>query len=117
MTDSAVRQWLNVIDDTENRKALNTFHEQVLKSIPVIAAKSETRLFCLLPDVKDAPLAGELVNTNPNRQAVFEALSYTWGKSPERMHITLNAIPGFPITLSLAAALRRLRLQDRPRQL
>ena len=117
MADSAVRQWLNVTDDTENKKALNTFHEGVMKGIPVIAAKSETRLFRLLPGVEDAPLAGELVKTTLDHQPVFEALSYTWRKSPERTHITLNAIPGFPITLSLAAALRRLRLQDRPRQL
>jgi hypothetical protein len=49
MADNPIRQWLNVVDDTENEKALNTSHEQVLKGIPVIAAKSETRLFHLLP--------------------------------------------------------------------
>lgn len=87
MADSVVRQWLNVTDDTENKKALNTFHEEVMKGIPVIAAKSETRLFRLLLDVEDAPLAGELVKTNLDHQPVFEALSYTWGNSPERTHI------------------------------
>lgn len=117
MTDSVFRQWLNVADGTKNKKTLDTFHEEVMKGIPVIAAKSETRLFRLLPGVEDDPLAGELVRTNLDRQPVFEALSHTWGKSPERTHITLDTIPGFPITLNLAAALRRLRLQDLPRQL
>jgi hypothetical protein len=117
MAGNALRQWLNVADDAENKKSLDTFHEQVMKDIPIVASKSETRLLPLLPDEDDAPLAGQLVWANLDRQPEFEALSYTWGKSPERTHITLNAIPGFPITLNLAAALRRLRLQDRPRQL
>jgi hypothetical protein len=117
MAGNALRQWLNVADDAENKKSLDTFHEQVMKDIPIIASKSETRLFPLLPDEDDAPLAGQLVWANLDRQPEFEALSYTWGKSPERTQITLNAIPGFPITLNLAAALRRLHLQDRPRQL
>jgi hypothetical protein len=117
MADSASRQWLNVADDTVNKRALNEFHGKILKGIPVVAEKSETRLFRLLPDEEDAPLAGQLVWAHLDRQPVFEALSYTWGKSPERTHITLNAIPGFPITTNLAAALRRLRLRDRPRQL
>jgi hypothetical protein len=117
MADTASRQWLNVADDTVNKRALDEFHEKVLKGIPVIAERSETRLFRLLPDEEDAPLAGQLVWAHLDRQPVFEALSYTWGKSPERTHITLNTIPGFPITTNLAGALRRLRLRDRPRQL
>lgn len=117
MAGNALRQWLNVADDAENKKSLDTFHEKVLKDIPIIASKSETRLFRLLPGDDNAPLAGHLVRAHLDRQPVFEALSYTWGRSPERTHITLNAIPGFPVTLNLAAALRRLRLRDRPRQL
>jgi hypothetical protein len=117
MACNALRQWLNVAVDAEKKKSLDSFHEQVLKDIPVGASKSETRLFRLLPDEDNAPLAGQLVWANLDCQPEFEALSYTWGRSPERTHITLNTIPGFPITLNLAAALRRLRLRDRPRQL
>jgi hypothetical protein len=58
MADNASRQWLNVADDTVNKRALNEFHEKVLKGIPVTAEKSETRLFRLLPDEEGAPLAG-----------------------------------------------------------
>jgi chemotaxis regulatin CheY-phosphate phosphatase CheZ len=68
MAGNALRQWLNVAVDAEKKKSLDSFHEQVLKDIPVGASKSETRLFRLLPDEDNAPLAGQLVWANLDRQ-------------------------------------------------
>ena len=56
MAGNALPQWLNVADDAENKKSLDTFHEQVMKDIPIIASKLDTRLLPLLPDEDDAPL-------------------------------------------------------------
>ena len=77
MAGNALRQWLNpTADDKENKKSLDTFHEQVMKDIPIIASKSEDRLLRLLPDEGDAPLAGQLIWANLDRQPGFEVFSY-----------------------------------------
>lgn len=46
----------------------------------------------------------------------YEAISYAWGDPKDTTEVTVNGHP-FPITVSLAGALRRFRYADRPRVL
>ncbi|KAL8700353.1 MAG: hypothetical protein Q9201_005492 [Fulgogasparrea decipioides] len=77
------------------------------------------RLLKLLPsDDSGSPLRCELFHQDLDGEnsVPYEALSYTWGNANETVDILLSDCL-FPVTINLGAALRALRLSDKPRTL
>lgn len=75
------------------------------------------RLLKLLPsDDFGSSLCCELFHEDLENSVPYEALSYTWGDDPETVDVLVNGC-FFPVTVNLDAALRALRLSDKPRNL
>lgn len=91
---------------------------KIYNNRPVISELGDIRVLQLLPGLPDEATKCKLLKTNlyARGRLQYEALSYTWGIG-ETTPIVLNEQPGFEITTNLAAALRRLRHQHKPRTL
>lgn len=79
------------------------------------------RIFALAPGTSEAPLEGTLIETlfdpkTPSDGLHYECMSYAWGGLTETSDITVDN-GKLSVTLNLRAALKRLRLRDRPRNL
>ncbi|KAL9610351.1 MAG: hypothetical protein Q9167_004949 [Letrouitia subvulpina] len=75
------------------------------------------RLLKLLPsDDSESPLCCEVFHEDLENDVSYEALSYTWGDTNETTDVLLSGRL-FPVTVNLNAALRALRLSDKPRAL
>ncbi|KAJ9142819.1 HET-domain-containing protein [Coniochaeta hoffmannii] len=84
---------------------------------PVASSKGEIRLLILIPAsdhnaLIDCHLKTVKLSDNPS----FEALSYTWGTKGKADNIRLNA-HRFEVWENAVAALRRLRLRKKPRNI
>ena len=69
------------------------------------------RLLQLLPGHEESRIEVELLNSDLKRPPTFEALSYAWGDSRDRVKIFCQNKP-LLVTRNLAAALRELRGQS-----
>ncbi|KAK8062665.1 heterokaryon incompatibility protein-domain-containing protein [Apiospora hydei] len=79
--------------------------------------KNTIRLMILLPSLdKTAPIKSQLVQDTLEPGGQYEALSYVWGAVPGSARIYVDNRP-FMATKNLIAALRALRLRDKPRVL
>lgn len=83
----------------------------------------EIRLLVVKPGRYDEPVHAcfahtSLVGEPPDQQVGFDALSYCWGDSPERVDIVLDtdSMGTIPLSISgtVARAIRRLRSPDAP---
>ncbi|KAL8767641.1 MAG: hypothetical protein Q9209_005900 [Squamulea sp. 1 TL-2023] len=82
---------------------------------------SEFRILMLCPsgNKKDdihCTLKKATFKTNPDKEPVYEALSYVWGDAREKRIIYVNGLP-FAVTVNLFVALKYLREADETRAL
>ncbi|KAK5988898.1 Heterokaryon incompatibility 6-like protein [Cladobotryum mycophilum] len=88
---------------------------------PSLPTPNHIRLVFLQPG-RDDEITCELVTTELQSAPPYEAVSYTWGDPSDRriIHIKTSEskeLAEFSVTSNCFAALRRLRLDDRPRSL
>ncbi|KAJ5578109.1 uncharacterized protein N7459_007073 [Penicillium hispanicum] len=76
----------------------------------------QTRVLSLQPGSGEDELRCQLFvqDLETDSQADYDALSYVWGDWWQKGAIRANGIAGFPVTLNLFRALRRLRDKERP---
>ncbi|CVL06852.1 uncharacterized protein FMAN_11946 [Fusarium mangiferae] len=74
------------------------------------------RLLRLAPGEWNAPICCDLYQAPLDESHPYEALSYCWGSADNRPSISLNNCPHL-VTKNLEAALRHLRLENKPRKL
>ncbi|KAG4255443.1 hypothetical protein FPRO04_03975 [Fusarium proliferatum] len=79
------------------------------------SADSDVEIECDLFTIDLKKKSGATVTGN-SKKAGYEALSYTWGDPEPTKRILVNGLP-FWISANLFAALRQLRLPERPRLL
>src|SRR5271156_3851211 len=88
---------------------------------PLRIDADEIRLLSLLPgsSPEETIISIETVPFGQNNWPQYEALSYTWGSSDDRVPLSIGALrnESLDITQNLATALPYLRLRDRPRVL
>lgn len=88
---------------------------------PLRMDADEIRLLSLLPgsSSEETIISIETVPLGKNSWPQYEALSYTWGSSDDRVPLSIGALRNetLDITQNLATALPYLRLRDRPRVL
>ncbi|KAK4446716.1 heterokaryon incompatibility protein-domain-containing protein [Podospora aff. communis PSN243] len=80
------------------------------------AQQDHIRLLTLLPGTENDPISCTTAVVNLSSKPTYTALSYVWGDASDRLPITFNTIPGFPITRNLHTALLHLRNPTSPRQ-
>ena len=84
---------------------------------PLDTEKSQIRLVTIHPkDQESQPIRCDLEICSLDEKPHYEALSYVWGDQSHPLEILLDG-QVFLVGLSLASALRNLRLADRPRRL
>jgi len=89
----------------------------IYQNISDTSSGFQFRLLCLAPAaLHDAPIAYSLSTHVLSRTIAYEALSYCWGNAASQKPTICNGV-AFMVGNNLEAALRRLRLVDRPRTL
>jgi hypothetical protein len=81
---------------------------------PLDSSSGEIRLVKILPNEGNTSVQCELLHARLEEKPSYEALSYTWGDPQSHGNIELHGLPFFTRE-NLEAALRRLRLKERPR--
>jgi hypothetical protein len=85
-------------------------------SPPLGLKPRETRLLRLLPGQPEDVVRCSLAICSLSDDPSYEALSYTWGNSDEKLEVEVNGYM-MPVTDNLGHALRRLRYTERARVL
>jgi hypothetical protein len=83
---------------------------------PLEPTTHNIRLVKLWPGEGSTSIRCEIIHARLDEKLRYEALSYTWGDQRSQSIIDLNGRP-FPTRENLEAALRQLRLKDKPRTL
>jgi hypothetical protein len=90
--------------------------DELYGNLRLSKTKLSVRLLRLLPGHLGDPLRCKLLRTVLVSSAPYEALSYTWGSTAERVPIKVNNIETL-VTRNLERALQNLRHEERPRLL
>ncbi|KAL2071270.1 hypothetical protein VTL71DRAFT_12505 [Oculimacula yallundae] len=82
-----------------------------------MVTSGDIRVLSLFPGLFDDPIRCCLSIEHLKLEPIYDAVSYMWGSSSDTQLITVNKDQAFPVTVSLANALRHLRWPNKVRNL
>lgn len=83
----------------------------------LVQDRKQIRVLVLLPDTWHSPIEGSIqLEVIPDQAVNYETVSYAWGNDTHRLSMTVDGC-SLSVPVNTVAALRRLRLLDRPRRI